>query len=484
MKLTTCSAILLIGALASTAAAQDETRYIGERMFTRDGAYWVQHDPDGNQYDVQPDVITVKFRDELTLVAQSVLHDRLDAEVLRSAVTGFIDVRIDSNKDVFEAIDEYMASGLIEIAEPNTFGRYLAIPDDPSYGSQWQWPIVDAEEAWDLNTGDPSIIVAVLDSGTEFSHEDLGMGADAYQNVWLNAGEDAWSSPNDPTTGNGVDDDLNGYVDDWKGYDFSSGNNDSEGSYFHGTAVAGMIAAKSNNGVGIASVAGGWNNAGVSIMIAGVGDTAPDGSVIDDATLYAIDKGAHIVQLSLTVGQSSAIDAAFDLAYNTENMTIICASGNDGTDSVGYPSSNVNVIAVGSTTSSDLRSSFSNHGPDVEVSAPGSSIYTLDLNDGYGSTSGTSFAAPLTSGVAALMLSTNPDLTNVQIRQLLKDTADKVGGYDYNWDPAMPGHSYELGYGRVNADQAIQAAASYGFIFEDGFESGDVSSWSSYKPLP
>ena len=105
----------------------------------------------------------------------------------------------------------------------------------------------------------------------------------------------------------------------------------------------------------------------------------------------------------------------------------------------------------------------------------------LDLNNGYDFSSGTSFAAPVVSGVVALMLSVYPNLEEAEIRQILKDTADKVGGYDYDWNPSMPGHSRELGYGRVNAQAAVEAVDGM-FVFTDGFESGDTSLWSSTEP--
>ncbi len=466
-------AIALLVAAQSLSAA--ETREILGREYEQKAGGWVQKAPGGREYPVNPQVITVKFQ-AADRAAQEALHDSLGAKELRRAITGFIDVEIARGQDVFEAIDAYLASGAVEIAEPNTFGTYTATPNDTSYGSQWYPPNVDAEEAWDVTTGSPDVIIAVLDSGTEFSHEDLGLGTDGYQNIWLNDAEDAWSTPDNPATGNGVDDDLNGYIDDWKGYDFSTGDNDSSGSFFHGTAVAGVAAAKTNNAQGVAGIAGGFGAAGSRVMIAGVGDSFPDGAAIDDAILYAGEHGAHIVQLSLTVGQTASIDAALQMGHDTYGMTIICASGNNFSTSVGYPSVDSHVIAVGATNQSDLREPFSNHGPDLEISAPGTEIFALDLNDGYGETSGTSFSAPLTSGVVALMLSANPALTNVEIRQILHDTADKVGGYDYDWNAGMPGHSFELGYGKVNADAAVQAANT-GSIFTDGFESGDTTAW-------
>jgi len=158
-------------------------------------------------------------------------------------------------------------------------------------------------------------------------------------------------------------------------------------------------------------------------------------------------------------------------------MTIVCSSGNDGVEGVAYPSRHPDVIAVGSSDWNDERSFFSQYGADLELAAPGEEIWTLGMFDSYFPVVGTSFSSPIVSGTVALMLDVDPSLTNVEIRRLLHDTADKVGGYDYDWNPLLPGHSRELGYGRVNALEVVLAAREVP-IFADGFEAGDTSSWS------
>jgi hypothetical protein len=467
--------------LAGAPVAADRERGIGGQRHVREGTRWVRVEADGSRFELEPRVITVRFADEVERAAQGTVLAALGGVELRRAITGFVDVEIAAGRDVLDAVAAFAARPEIVSAEANTIGAYLLVPDDPLYGSQWHLPKVMAPEAWDETAGDPVAVIAVLDSGTEFTHEDLGPGPDAHQNVWLNPGEDAWADPDDPATGNGVDDDGNGLVDDWKGWDFGNGDNDSRGTFFHGTAVAGVAAAKTANGIGVAGVAGGLDGPGARVLIAGVGDSAPLGSILDDAILYAAELDADVIQLSLSVGQSAAIDAALEMAYDVFGLTIICSSGNSGAAAVAYPSSDPHVIAVGSTGPSDQKSGFSQFGVGLELAAPGESIWTLDLSDDYGPTSGTSFSSPLTSGVVALMLAVEPTLTNLEIRQILRDTAAKVGGYDYDWDPGMPGHSLELGYGRVDAQAAV-LAASAGTIFADGFESGDVSAWSEVSP--
>lgn len=467
-------ALIAVTVIFVSGSARVEAQRSGHagQIYLEEGGQWIQQEANGQRFEINREVITVKFREFALRSSQDALHRSLGTRELRRASTGFVDIQIPAGADVFQIIDAYLVNPSIEIAEPNTLGHWTAEPDDTQYGAQSWLPLVSAAQAWDFSSGDPSVIVAVLDSGAEFSHEDLGLGTDGYQNVWLNPGEDAWSDPDDPATGDGIDDDMNGFVDDWKGWDFDNDNNVSSGTFFHGTAVAGTVAAKTNNALGVAGIAGGFGGPGVQVLIAGVGDTGPNGAVIDDAILYAAAKGAKIIQLSLGVGSSSAIDAAVDEVYDNQNMLVICSSGNGGGTSVGYPSSLPKVIAVGATTTSDTRAGFSQHGPDVEVSAPGTSFLTLDLDNGYRSTSGTSFSAPLVSGIVALMWSLDPSKLNTEIRQTLRDTSDKVGGYNYNWNASMPGHSFELGYGRVNAESALDSVLND--IHDDGFEVGGV----------
>lgn len=370
-------------------------------------------------------------------------------------------------------MQQYINSGLCEIAELNTFGEYIVIPNDPDFSNQWGLDQtsdmdIDAPEAWDIETGNSNVVVGILDSGTDWDHEDLGVGTDGYQNIWLNPGEDAWTNPSDPSTGNTADDDNNGFLNDWKGWDFFNNNNDARNDKtcspgkWHGTHVAGVTGAKTHNLTGIAGVAGGFGAEGVKLMTVGIGDCFPSGSILDDAILYAARNGADIIQLSITVGQTSAIDAAFQTAYQTYGVFIDCASGNSSSSTVSYPASNQYVVAVGATTQSDTKAGFSNYGTKLEIAAPGVNIFSTQPGNIYAYSSGTSFAAPHVAGVAALMLSINPSLTPDAILTILQCTSEKVGGYDYN--AVSPGRSLELGYGRINAHQAVSLAQSIDYI--------------------
>ena len=189
-----------------------------------------------------------------------------------------------------------------------------------------------------------------------------------------------------------------------------------------------------------------------------IGNTSPSGAVLDNAIDYAVDNGANIIQLSLSVNSSSAINAAIQRAINN-NVIVICATGNNGSSSINYPSSNSNVIAVGATKSNDTRMSSSNYGTGLDVVAPGDDILSTWLNDTYDTDDGTSFAAPMVSGIAALILSIYPDNSVSGVRNIIESTTDKVGGVTYTLgageNPQLTWNQ-QMGYGRVNACKAIR----------------------------
>ncbi|MCG8423068.1 MAG: S8 family serine peptidase [Proteobacteria bacterium] len=465
LPIACASALFLsIAACGDGAMDIDSTKVVNQNTYLKVDGTWYQKASDKQGFEVDRQVITVKFRDGVSAAEAGNLHRALGGHVLRRAETGFVDVRIADHADVMEMVEIYQHSGLVAIAEPTTRGRYLVTPNDPNYGMQWHLTQTRTDIAWHRETGSSATVIAILDSGTDFPHEDLGQGTDAYQNVWRNAGEDAWADPNDPTTGNGLDDDLNGFADDWKGWDFHNGDNDGRGPFYHGTHVAGIAAGKTHNGTGIAGVAGGWAGAGGQMMIVGVGDNFPNGAILDDAILYAAQNGADVIQLSLSVGVSAAIDAALQTAYMTYGVFIANASGNNSNPAVSYPASNPHVMAVGGTTAADMRAGFANYGPNLEIAAPADDIHSSRIGDTYGTGDGTSYASPQVSGTAALMLAVNPALSNADIRSILHMTADKVGGYDYNWNIADPGHSQELGHGRLNVLRAVRQSGPDAWI--------------------
>ena len=406
----------------------------------------------GSYFRVVEDVITVRLTkgvgswSELVQMAEPDVQAALRGLVaVRTNRLGIVDLTLPDRDPAYWA-ELVFRTGLAKYAEVATHGEFLATSTDPLYGTQWalnntgqtggtSGADIKAEAAWNISTGTPSIIVGILDSGCEVNHVDLNA------NIWVNVGE---------TPNNGVDDDSNGFIDDYYGWDFENNNNNVGGTNFHGTHVAGIIIAPGGNGIGIAGLAGGLGTAGVRGMTVQVGNAGPVGSIIDDSILYAADNGAQIITMSLTVGETSAINDALDYALDVKDVFIDCASGNNG-GSVGYPAKRPEVMAVGSTDDNDNHSSFSNPGPELEVSAPGSDIRSTQLGNSYGLSSGTSFSAPYVAALAGLIRGLAPRLSSPEVRQLIIDTVDDVGN---------PGWDTLTGHGRVNAFRALSNIGS------------------------
>ncbi|CAJ1364916.1 unnamed protein product [Effrenium voratum] len=270
---------------------------------------------------------------------------------------------------------------------------------------------IDAPEAWAIHQGlNGRVIIAVIDTGVDYNHEDLR------NQMWTNPGE---------IPGDGIDNDDNGFVDDVYGYNFYAGNGDPMDSNGHGTHCAGTIGAEAGNSVGVAGVS--WKPQIMALKFLG-----PNGGSTSDAIRsvdYAVQMGAQISSNSWGGGGvSEALRAAITEAAN-QNHLFIVAAGNDAQNNEVTPSypcnyNLPNMICVASTDSQNDISSFSNWGTNVvHIAAPGSRIYSTYPNNGYASLSGTSMATPHVSGVAALVLDYVPTLTYRELRQLILDSA-------------------------------------------------------------
>jgi subtilisin family serine protease len=409
----------------------------------------------GEYFDVDTTVITIKVKD--------IQNIKNEYAVIRKNKLGFVDIQVPDKYSIEEFAAILSRDNSVEEIIIGTFGKLQFIPNDTYRTSQWYLAGTGAYSAWDITMGSSDVIVAIIDSGTEWTHSDLGLGTDSYQNIYLNPGEDVWTNPNNPTTGNGIDDDNNGLIDDWKGWDFVTNTNDSRGTYYHGTFVAGIVSAKTNNGRGIAGIAGGKHNKGVQMQIycVTIGDIVIS-YVIDDAIIHAVDMGCRIIQLSLRTPYDPAIDAAIQYAVDS-NVIIVCSSGNNYSSTVAYPASNPNVIAVGAMDQDYLRADYSNYGSQLNLVAPGEHIYSTTTNNSYAYDGGTSFAAPQVSATAALILSVNPNLTGQEVRNFIESTAQKASYtvYTYSADPDHPNGTWnnEMGYGLLNAAAAVNAAS-------------------------
>ena len=406
------------------------------------------------EYEALP-IISVKYHNLFSL------HNQYN--VLRNNKLSYADIEIPSDYAIDEFVSTLEKDNNIIGIDYNSLGEYNSItPNDTSLNLMWHIPVIHANDAWSITLGKSSIIVGVLDSGTDWMHPDLGNGTDGYQNIYCKTNEDDWSNSNNPTTGNHVDDDSNGLIDDYKGWNFDLNTNDSRGSFYHGTFVASIIAAKTNNHCGVAGIAGGYNSQGVSILPYCVGMIYPNTSIIDDAIIAAVDEGAHIIQFSLSCGETDAIKASLQYAKNN-GVIVVCASGNNYNSYLPFPANDTTVIAVGAIDKNSQKANFSNYGSNLRLVAPGVDIYGLNLSNAPSLCtiqSGTSFAAPQVSATIALMLSANPYLSRNEIITIIESTAQKVGTYTYSTYSNRPNGTWNdsVGYGLIDAYAAVKKA--------------------------
>ncbi len=347
---------------------------------------------------------------------------------------GLVVVRVKTDNLLADAASDLGGISGVEWAEPNYTLQLDFVPNDPHYDTvaPKQTPYlsrIDAAGAWDFTTGRPEIIIAVLDTGVDMTHEDLA-GA-----IWTNSGE---------IPDNGVDDEGNGFIDDVHGWDFAGNDNVPEDDYGHGTHVAGIAAARVDNGIGIAGIAGEATIMPVDVFNYAIG-TYED---LIRAIIYATDNGAHVINMSLgassySLGEEMAVNYAF-----SHGVVVVAAAGNTGNEMPHYPAAHANVIAVASTTAEDVLSSYSTRGVWVDVAAPGSSIYSTFRGNSYSTMSGTSMATPHVAGLAALILSRNSTLTPTQVQDLIEAQADDLG---------PTGRDIYFGAGRIHAGRAVGA---------------------------
>ena len=354
------------------------------------------------------------------------LHAQVNATVIKdyNEISGLQLVKIPDNICLTDAINIYSQSSQVLYAEPNNIYQISLMPNDPGFNNQWGlyntgqivyglWGTAGADinaiNAWDVNTGSSNVIIAVLDTGIDLNHADLR------GNLWINRGE----IPND-----GIDNDGNGYIDDYYGWDFYNNDNDPSDDNGHGTGVAGVIAAFGNNSRGITGVM--WNAQIMALKFLDKNGYGTDEDALK-AILYANKMGAHIINNSWNGGNYSR---ALKDAMTISNALIVCAAGNNSMDNdifPDYPASytSSNIISVAATDMDDYITYFSNYGiSSVDVAAPGINIYTTRPGNKYGFFTGTSMSAALVSGLAGLIKSLRPDLTNIQIKNTIMNNVD------------------------------------------------------------
>ncbi|MCK5187035.1 MAG: peptidase S8 [Deltaproteobacteria bacterium] len=375
-----------------------------------------------------PGELLIKFKVGVSQKAASSIHRQLGISEVREGFKGWyqiITVVIGKEKELARS---YLKRSEVEYAEPNYYRSFNSIPNDEFYHLQWNFPLINLPDAWDLSTGS-GVTVAVVDSGVN------PFGFDSFGRFSVNRilpGHNAiWRLPG--------------------GIDFNG----------HGTHVAGTIGQETNNTEGVAGIAYHAKILPVKVMsFLGFGLD----SWIIRGIRWAADNGADIINLSIGGGgHSKALEDAVDYAYE-KGVTLVAASGNDGTDEVDYPAAFENCIAVGAIRYDKEKTDYSNYGEDLDLVAPGGDL-TVDQNgddngDGiyqetfrflgigwdYRYFTGTSMASPHVAGVAALIKSLHPEYGPDEIRQVLQDTAEDLGN---------PGWDERYGYGLVDAYAAV-----------------------------
>jgi subtilisin family serine protease len=298
--------------------------------------------------------------------------------------------------------------------EPNYYGEFLSEPSDPYFDQQWYLDDIDAPEAWDRSLGE-GVLIALIDSGVDLGHEDLA---------------------------------ANLLPD---GFDFGDNDDDPSDQLGHGTMVCGIIAALSNNGLGISGVAPVCKI--LPLKVNQEDKPTIEAAAAAEAIIYAADREVKIINLSLGWLDEEPLIVKEAITYAVERgVLLIAAAGQDNGGPARFPASLPEVIAVSAT---DENSEFctrsncgftSNQGPEIELSAPGVNIYTTNMYDNYTISKGTSFSAPIVSAVAALLAARHPHLSSEGIREVLISRADDLG---------EDGRDDKFGYGKVNAHKSL-----------------------------
>ena len=357
-------------------------------------------------WDSSSDYILVKFKPGADVSETAEIHRQMGGKVKKTIPEIGVQVVKVPKGQAKEKAKAYSSKAKVAYAEPDLVAEALGNPDDPGFAYQWGMTTVQAPQAWDVTTGSSSINIAILDTGVDVEHPDLADKIVANINF-----------SDSPTS-----DDV----------------------YGHGTHVAGIAAADTNNGIGVAGLGSDSRIMNVKVL----GDTGRGVySSVASGIVWAADNGADIINMSLGgTADSQALKDAVDYAWS-KGVVVVVAAGNNGKSDLFYPAAYANCIAVAATDANDERPLWSNYGSWVDIAAPGRQIYSTLAGDSYGYMSGTSMASPLVAGLAALVFTTVSDTNgdgklNDEVRSRIEATCDNIG---------VSG----IGHGRINAARAV-----------------------------
>jgi len=414
--------------------------------------------------------------------------------------------------DIQAMVAEFEADPNVEYAEPDFVGQGHFIPNDPNFVTR-QWGLyntglnppehtgtvdadVDATEAWPWWTPEHVIILAILDTGVDYDHPDFWKTYPTDGVILRRIAECSGIA--------GIDDDVNGYVDDCWGFDFVNGTysggvwwNDADGpmdDHGHGTVNAGIAGALTNNSVGVASLLGGPFNPHriMPVKVINSANSFQYSNLIA-GIYYAANNGARVINMSMGgFSYSAPLEAAVNYAWNTKGCVLVASMGNCNSGTPQYPAAFTNTIAVGATDTDDSRCvppdwdfmgyddmcgwvHGSNYGSHIDVVAPGNWMYSTDWNNHYDYWAGTSMAAPLVSGLAAMiMCQTWPEPLPDSVRQKIQSTADDTVGLP--GEDALGWDQY-YGWGRINAKRALGVPTP---IYAEDFNDSNITDWTVY----
>ena len=393
-------------------------------------------------------MILIKYSPGISNDSITLIEQTNDLERRYTCTTGWVIYNVpDTNALIALAVRLLTQIDSSQLAFDHPLTYFTSTPDDPEYPNQWYLDDIKVPDAWGITTGNSEIKVGVLDMGVDWNNLDF-------------------------------------FPDNLLGWNFVDNNNNtypSSTSCWHGNMVSSIIAARTNNNLGTCGIAGGWNSSPAKIVMCKITNSFNDSisfALCAIALDWALERGVKIFNFSWGANGACAgflypaLKAEIEEAYYKYGATMFASAGNNNLE-VAWPACSYEVISVGGTDLESnkwigiISSQGSNYGVNTDISAPCLDIiYPNVAVGGYNMTWKTSCSAPMAVGVAVLMQSVNPCLSNVDIQYILQATADKTGigeegPYNYNWDPTRPGHSLELGYGKINAAEAVRMAATY-----------------------
>lgn len=373
-----------------------------------------------------------------------------------SRLAGIYRVQLKENESVTRALRRIRQYGNVRYAEPVYAHYSLSTPNDPkahpTTGDQYYLKNIKAYEAWDITKGSGEIIIGISDTGIDFTHNDIS------SKIYTNPLE----------IENNLDDDNNGYVDDINGYDFAENDNSPQCvGNFHGNRVAGLAGAATNNEIGMAGV--GYHSTISPLKI--FKDNENFSFNAYESILYAADNGYDVINLSWGSASTPSRFAQdiIDYAVLEKDLMIVAAAGNTNADLDFYPASYEHVLSVGWTDINDHKAENSTYSYLIDLVAPGHNVTSTVQNNGYAPGYGSSYAAPIVAGAAALIRNLHPHLNAQQVAELIRQTTDDIYGLTAN----IPFQD-KLGSGRLNMLKAltsnnVQSVRANGLEFDSPF---------------